>query len=156
MNRFRRFLLWCFGAYCAVVFAILFLRSVGGHYDFSSYPYWNRIVDKTNLIPFATLREQLDYVANSVYNRRVALRNLTANLLLFVPMGLLLPLLFEKFRRFLSCIKLWFVMILAIETAQLFSLQGSFDVDDVILNTLGFIAGYCVYLILKLFIREEK
>ena len=156
MTRFRKFLFWCFAAYCAVLFAILFLRGLGGHYDFDRYPYWDRILDKINLIPFATIREQMNYITSSVYNRRVAIRNLAANLMLFVPMGFFLPMLFSKLRKFGSCIGLWLGMILAIEVIQLLTLQGSFDVDDVILNTLGFIAGYLVSLILKAFIREEN
>ena len=105
MTRFRKFLFWCFAAYCAVLFAILFLRGLGGHYDFDRYPYWDRILDKINLIPFATIREQMNYITSSVYNRRVAIRNLAANLMLFVPMGFFLPMLFQRLRRFTSSIR---------------------------------------------------
>ena len=150
MSHFRRFLYWGFAAYCAVLFCILFLRGAGGH------PDWGRILDRINLIPFSTIRQQLDYVAGSVYNRRTALRNLAANLLLFAPMGLFLPLLWQRLRQFGKCIRLWLGMILSIEIIQLLTLQGSFDVDDVILNTLGFTAGYLVFCVLNFFIREEN
>ena len=155
MTRFRRFLFWCFAAYTAALFAILFLRSLGGHPDFAGYPYLERLRDRVNLIPFSTITAQMNFGTGS-YGRRTALRNLAANLLLFVPMGFFLPMVFRKLRRFGNCIRLWLGMILSIEIIQLLTLQGSFDVDDVILNTLGFIAGYLVFLILKAFIREEN
>lgn len=154
--RSRRILFVCFIAYCSVVFSILFLRGIGGHYDFSRYPYWKRILDRTNLIPFATIGEQLHFIAVGTYNRRMALRNLAANLLLFVPMGLFLPLLWRKLRRFVSCFRLWVGMILTIEIVQLLSLQGSFDIDDVILNTLGLLVGFCIFLRINRLSREEK
>ena len=155
MTRFRRLFFWCFAAYAAALFAILFLRSLGGHPDFAGYPYWERLRDRVNLIPFYTITAQINLGTGS-YGRRTALRNLAANLLLFVPMGFFLPMVFRKLRRFGSCIRLWLGMILSIEIIQLLTLQGSFDVDDVILNTLGFIAGYIVFLIAKVITREEN
>ena len=153
---FRRFIYWCFIVYCVMVFSVLFLRGIGGDYDFSSYPYWKRVMDRTNLVPFATIGEQLGSIANSIYNRRVAIRNLLANLLLFVPMGLYLPLLWNKLRRFSKCLWVWLGLILIIEIIQVLTLQGSFDIDDVILNTLGFFIGYGLFVILSLFVREER
>ena len=155
-QKYRRLLFGCFACYSLALVCILFLRGTGGHYDFSRYPYWQRIRDRTNLVPFATIEEQLRFIANSTYNRRTALRNLAANLLLFAPMGLFLPLLWKKLRQFSRCFLLWLGLILAVEIAQLLSLQGSFDIDDVILNSLGFLGGFCVFSILNLFFREEK
>ena len=153
---FRRFIYWCFIVYCVMVFSVLFLRGIGGDYDFSSYPYWKRVMDRTNLVPFATIGEQLGSIANSIYNRRVAIRNLLANLLLFVPMGLYLPLRWNKLRQFGKCLWVWLGLILIIEIIQVLTLQGSFDIDDVILNTLGFFIGYGLFVILSLFVREER
>ena len=155
-QKYRRFLYACFGGYCLALVCILFLRGLGGHYDFEGYPYWQRLLDRMNLVPFSTIREQLDYIASSTYNRRTALRNLAANALLFVPMGLFLPLLWASMRKFRRCALLWFPMILSIELLQLLTLQGSFDIDDVILNTLGFFIGYGVFQIINCFFREEK
>ena len=36
-------------------------------------------------------------------------------------------------------------IMLAVEVAQLFTLRGSFDVDDLILNLLGAAIGYLIY-----------
>lgn len=154
----QRRLLWCFFiGYCIVLFAILFGRNDYAYVNFSRYPYWHRVLDKINLIPLVSIWEQLRSIFDSgSYTRPVALRNLAANVLLFAPMGLFLPMLWEKLRRFRANIKMWFLMIMMIEIVQLLTLQGSFDIDDIILNTVGFLAGFCVYLILNYFIREEK
>lgn len=66
------------------------------------------------------------------------------NIVLFVPMGYLLP-----FR--LRQPKLWNVLAigaaisLLIETVQLLTHLGWFDVDDIFLNTLGALLGYGLY-----------
>ena len=39
------------------------------------------------------------------------------------------------------------VLSLAIELSQLLLKNGNFDVDDIILNSLGFYLGYCILLI---------
>ena len=155
-HKYRRLLLGCFGYYCLALVFILFLRSLGGHYDFERYPYWQRLLDRMNLVPFATIREQLNFVVSSTYNRRTALRNLAANTLLFAPMGLFLPLLWSKLRHLGKCLRLWIGMILTIELIQLLTLQGSFDIDDVILNTLGFLGGFLTHKLLNILMKEEK
>lgn len=152
----RRLLFGCFTGYCVLLATILFLRSMGGGSDLTGYPDWKQVLDRINLIPFSSLGEQLRSILGSgSYSRRVALRNLAANGLLFVPMGFFLPALWKKLRRFRGCAAVWLGLILLIEMVQLLTLQGSFDIDDVILNTLGFVAGYGFFMILKCFIREE-
>lgn len=63
------------------------------------------------------------------------------NVVMFVPWGLCLPLLWRPFRRpavgLLACLAL----TVSIETAQLF-IGRVVDVDDVLLNFLGGMAGY--------------
>ncbi|MBH1939283.1 VanZ family protein [Mobilitalea sibirica] len=71
--------------------------------------------------------------------------NILGNILAFAPFGLLLPLLNKRYRRifyvtFLSC-----TFSLAIELVQMYSKVGIFDVDDVVLNTLGGLIGYLFF-----------
>ena len=42
-----------------------------------------------------------------------------------------------------------FTTTLVIETCQLVSCTGSFDVDDLLLNTIGGILGYLIYILLE-------
>ncbi len=74
---------------------------------------------------------------------REALLQLGGNVLLLAPLGVLLPLLSRRFRgvfRLTFCVAL---VSLAIETSQGTIIPGrSFDVDDILLNTLGGVLAY--------------
>ncbi|GAA4066792.1 VanZ family protein [Amphibacillus indicireducens] len=61
----------------------------------------------------------------------------------FIPFGLLIPRLYRcKFIRF---IPLFFLSILIIETLQMLTYLGSFDINDAIVNSLGASVGFCAY-----------
>ena len=65
------------------------------------------------------------------------------NVILFVPMGILLPLLWKEFRE-LKCTALFGLSFsLGIELLQVFTLRLT-DVDDLITNTLGTVVGYWI------------
>ena len=74
----------------------------------------------------------------------VAVYNLVGNIVLFVPFGFYIPVIWRKLQ------SLWKMMIVSIiipvfiETTQYF-IGRSIDVDDVILNTLAIIIGYFIY-----------
>ena len=91
-----------------------------------------------NLAPFATIRH---FLLDNDVQLQQRIINLVGNIAVFVPFGLLLPFLFEKrkcsksFALFLSC-------LFVLETLQLLSRRGNFDVDDFLLNSIGFMIGY--------------
>jgi glycopeptide antibiotics resistance protein len=61
----------------------------------------------------------------------------------FIPFGILIPILYRcSFFRF---ILLFFLSILIIETVQMLTFLGSFDINDAIVNTLGAAVGFCAY-----------
>lgn len=61
----------------------------------------------------------------------------------FIPFGILIPMLYRcSFFKFIS---LFFLSILIIETVQMLTFLGSFDVNDAIVNTLGAAVGFCAY-----------
>lgn len=68
------------------------------------------------------------------------------NLVLFVPFGFFLPVLWKKFRFFPFTIVLGFFFSVAIEGAQLFNNRAT-DIDDVIMNTAGTLVGYLIFAI---------
>lgn len=70
------------------------------------------------------------------------------NLLLFLPAGLLLPLLFPDFRNALRCVRYGFFFSLAVELVQLLCYRAT-DIDDLLMNTLGCAAGYGLFLLVK-------
>ncbi|WP_081415773.1 VanZ family protein [Peribacillus kribbensis] len=62
------------------------------------------------------------------------------NFVAFIPFGIIFPLLFRcSFRRFIS---LFILSITILETLQMFSGLGAFDVDDIIINSLGAVVGF--------------
>ncbi|MEC0694867.1 VanZ family protein [Bacillus atrophaeus] len=65
------------------------------------------------------------------------------NVAAFIPFGILIPLLYcVRFGKFIS---LFVLSILVLETLQSLTHLGSFDVDDVISNTLGAVIGFIAY-----------
>jgi glycopeptide antibiotics resistance protein len=77
------------------------------------------------------------------------LRNTLGNIALFLPLGILLPLLFRRFHSLTRVVLLAAFLSLSIETIQFFSaFVGNFravDIDDVLLNTLGAFVGFAIY-----------
>lgn len=67
------------------------------------------------------------------------------NLLMLLPLGYLVPICFQKANCWWKHLLTGLVVSLFIETAQLVFHRGWFDVDDVFLNTLGAVAGWCLY-----------
>lgn len=76
-------------------------------------------------------------------------RNIILNILMFVPMGFLVPFVFPKMRSFLKMSLTGLGMTLLIEGIQLFAKQGIFEVDDILDNTLGAMIGYGIYVLLR-------
>lgn len=73
--------------------------------------------------------------------------NLIGNIGVFVPFGVLIPLIWGG--RLLKGWGSFIVVVFILETTQLVTRRGSFDIDDFILNSLGFLIGYGVYVVFK-------
>lgn len=77
------------------------------------------------------------------------------NILLFLPYGFLLGVVWKKGRGFLNHLSAGFLTSLFIEVLQLVSGRGIFQADDIITNTVGSIIGYIIYYLL-IGIRKRK
>lgn len=71
--------------------------------------------------------------------------NIVGNVLGFVPYGFILPIVTRHFRNGFLIILSGFCISLTVESIQLVTKVGSFDVDDMILNTLGAALGYLAF-----------
>lgn len=72
--------------------------------------------------------------------------NLLGNLLLFLPMGVFLPLIFkEKFNKFSKFLVFILVTVILVEVLQFITFLGSLDIDDFILNVIGAMIGFLIY-----------
>lgn len=93
-----------------------------------------------NFTPFKTIKMYIDYA-----HKLNSVENLAGNILVFVPLGFLLPIVSDEMRSLLAVMLNAFVFVLGIEMFQLFSAFGAFDVDDILLNCLGAALGYGCY-----------
>ena len=66
------------------------------------------------------------------------------NVLLFVPFGLFLPIMYKRFNNIISIFTLGFTLSLTIELVQMFG-RGTTDVNDLITNTVGACLGFGFY-----------
>ena len=96
-----------------------------------------------NLVPFKEIRRF--WVYRHSLNFWSVVLNLVGNVVAFIPFGLFLPRLFLRCRKFLLTTFFCFEFSLCVEVIQLIWKVGCFDVDDIILNTLGGILGFLVY-----------
>ena len=99
------------------------------------------------MIPFKEIRRF--YIYRDVVGIRAFLANLFGNVLAFMPYGFFMPILRPKLRRMNRMFLAAFLLSLTIEITQLLTRVGSFDVDDLILNTAGGIAGYLLFYIMN-------
>lgn len=82
------------------------------------------------------------YMRNLVPFENICWSQAVANIILFVPLGLLVPIVFTRKRwSLVSIFILSFMATLIIEIIQM-SGGRCFDVDDIIMNVLGGIMGY--------------
>ncbi len=70
--------------------------------------------------------------------------NIAGNVLIFVPLGWLWAMA-SKHRNFITALFFTLLVSLGVEVIQLLTKIGSFDVDDLFLNTLGGCIGYIIF-----------
>ena len=129
-----------FAAYCLMMLTLLFHRA-GYEPDLA---YADQL--RWNLIPFHTIRLYWRaFRSGSPALRTISVINLGGNVIMFVPLGWLLPVCFPKLRSLMRVLLTVTVLIVCVELIQLLTLVGSCDVDDLILNVLGAAIGFWLY-----------
>ena len=135
-----------FGVYSALMLWLLFDRA--GYAE--GIPYWEQASENLNLVPFRTLRLFAGLLDSSRPEYvRAAVINLGGNVIMFIPLGFLLPRVFEKLNRFRNVLLTTALIITAVEIIQLLTLVGSCDIDDLILNAAGAAIGYGLHKLTK-------
>ena len=89
-----------------------------------------------NLQPFLMLREALNRFTPQM------ILNLFLNVAVFVPFGLMLPLLFEREKKWYWALLTGLGMGIATELMQFVTAHGIGDIDDVMMDTLGTMLGW--------------
>ena len=105
---------------------------------FDPVQMWNF---RINLLPLVYL---MDYEV--LWEMKI---NIIGNITMFIPIGIVWPAVFRKLDTHKKVIAAGTGFSLAIEILQLPFYDRVTDVDDLILNSLGFLIGYGIYLLVK-------
>lgn len=111
--------------------------------------FGERTLWRMNLVPFRTIADYFGRLRDGFVS--LFLVNFAGNILLFVPLGLLPPLLWRRYRGWRGA-ALPALCSLLVELAQIFT-GRSVDVDDLILNALGGLLGW---LLARLLLRPDQ
>lgn len=124
-----------------IVFAVYLVgvyhfTGAGTIYDGLMYQFeWRQ--DQFNWIPFSNNIDVVAYILNVV---------------LLIPLGLLVPIIWEKLNKFSNILATGFMFTILIEASQLLNNRRT-DIDDIILNVLGAVVGFGLF---KLFDKITK
>ena len=143
------FLYFIFSCYILLLFKILIWSR------FSILELLDRqwiLFRSVNLIPFDSINQYMSGNTDTI--RRLAFGNVIGNIVIFIPLGLYLPL-FKKDKRVLVNFMCIFIVSLVVEILQGLLGIGVSDIDDIILNSLGGGIGILGYKFIALILRNE-
>ena len=120
---------------CLLAYFMFFSESFGRTDTSRGYQY--------NLVPFKEISRYFRYY--STIWPLLFLINMIGNVAAFMPFGFFLPIISRRSKKWYNTLMLGFGFSLMLETLQLIFMVGSFDVDDMQLNTLGAALGYLAY-----------
>ena len=137
----RYIVLYAFIGYCM---SLLYLTILWYYPNITFHPKYRLI----NLHPFIWISETYEM------GFRRMIQQLVLNIGMYVPYGLLLPIVFKKLRNISIHLVVVFLTTLSIETMQ-YIIGRSADIDDVIMNFLGGLLGYFLFKIIDHFFLKK-
>ena len=133
----------CFAAILLSLYIVVLMYfTVVGRYSHEEYEY------KINF--FTSYRWFFQY------NGEQVLRQLLINLIMLMPVGFLLPVVINAKHKHLITMALSLLLTVFIETMQLITKCGSFEIDDIINNFVGAVLGMLIYMMLNNIIQKRK
>ena len=121
----------------ALIYFLFFAERFSG-VEFAQREYHYNLTPFQEIRRFWIYKEQLGVFA--------VVSNLFGNVIGFVPFGLILPIITFS----------GFALSLCVETIQLITKLGCFDVDDMILNTTGAAFGYILFAVSHFIYRKNR
>ncbi|MGG4183699.1 VanZ family protein [Paenibacillus jamilae] len=100
-----------------------------------------------NIVPFDTIRQY--WRAMESFPFRVWGVNLLGNIGVFIPFGILMPIIWVSMRSIGSLLLTIVIALVILEVSQMLLGAGTMDVDDIILNVLGVLCGRVAYVFLR-------
>ncbi|WP_315079839.1 VanZ family protein [uncultured Clostridium sp.] len=107
-------------------------------------------------INYIPLVETIKMFQNNYMGIGNTLYNVVGNIVLFLPLGFFIPLLFKKKNSVLNIALYGFITSLTIELIQLLTSSNITDVDDIIFNTLGAALGFLIFNVFYRIIKKTK
>ncbi|URJ46018.1 VanZ family protein [Paenibacillus polymyxa] len=100
-----------------------------------------------NIVPFDTIRQYWRAIESFPF--RVWGVNLLGNIGVFIPFGILVPIIWVSMRRIGSLLLTIVIALVILEVSQMLLGAGTMDVDDIILNVLGVLCGRVAYVFVR-------
>ena len=118
-------------------FVLYPMATVDGHVQPLLFDPAAAIPPRVNLVPFVKLM--------AVKSKKLLRLNVLGNVSLFLPTGVLLPILYQRLDSFWKVTAVGALMSLCVELLQLPFRARVTDIDDLILNTRGVMIGYGIW-----------
>ena len=120
---------------CLLAYFMFFSESFGRTDTDRGYAY--------NLVPLKEITRYFRYYRT--LGMPLFLINIVGNMVAFMPFGFFLPIISRRSRKWYNTVSFGLIFSLILVTLQLIFKVGSFDVDDMLLNTVGAGLGFLVY-----------
>jgi len=133
-----------FVLYIIFVFYFLLISEIYGRTGEMKDYHYNLVLFQ-EIKRFWNYRKQLGIFATAT--------NLLGNVLIFLPFGFFMAMA-SKYRSFMSTLIYSLALSLTIEISQLFMKVGCFDVDDLLLNTIGGMLGFITFAVCNVIRRN--
>jgi glycopeptide antibiotics resistance protein len=137
-----RIVLSVLGALIFILYMAVLIKAT--LFSFNEYVYGK----SANLVLFDSIR--LMWRSGDYW---LIFKNIIGNIILFLPLGLLLPLIFRVFNSWRIMFVAGFGTSFVIEVLQYEYAKRIFDIDDILLNGLGAMTGLFIYKFFALIFR---
>jgi glycopeptide antibiotics resistance protein len=107
--------------------------------------------DHNNFVPFKSIYNSFQH-----FYYVVPLKSIGGNILLLIPMGILVPLVWKKVNRINTVILIGLFCSFIIEFLQFVTPHRTANIDNLFLQTLGFVIGYFVLKILNHYFKLKN
>ena len=112
--------------------------------------YWLVLIQTAFFSRESGSRKQISLILFETWGHSVqAHAYFIENIIMFIPFGLLAPMVFERMRKVRFCVFIGFLCSCGIELSQLITQRGYCQLDDVVTNTVGMLVGWGIWKMLS-------
>lgn len=124
---------------------IIFLLSTIVYTKLTTGAIYPELNIKSNIVPFTSIIETITLLLTKTQGFYYIFDYLILDIILFIPLGLFLPILFPKTKKIKNFILICLTISIIKELFQLLLNVGMFNIDDIILNLSGAIISYTIF-----------